>query len=184
MIKINLLPTEIKKQEIAEKQNAGFLIVCIVIFVILGIIIFVLYAYDKTLTFEITSKTENIITAKKSLETYHDLNNEVFFIKDRITEFNNQKSAPGWAKMLSSMSNATPRTVTLNSFDAVVSQNPQIEIKGNATNYSDVVKFKENLNASKYFSDVTFQSSLKSITNEIETIDFSLKANIKGNDEQ
>ncbi|OGD65351.1 hypothetical protein A3F08_02130 [Candidatus Berkelbacteria bacterium RIFCSPHIGHO2_12_FULL_36_9] len=181
MIKINLLPMERKEKTKTAKQNLGFLIIVLSIFIILGIILVVLIAVNYTIKTSYEGTQNNIKSTKETLKTFSDIKDEILFIKDRLRETDNLKNKKtSWSNQLQDLAGSTPSTIRLTNFIINTSSKPEIKISGLTQTRSDIIKFKEQLETTNNFKDVLFESSKKITVEEKEYFDFTLLASIEG----
>jgi len=180
MIKINLLPIERKEREHAAKQNLGFLIVIISIFVILAILIMVLFAANYTLKLQISSVQGSIENTMASMNSTIELKNRVLFIKDRAAEMSKmQNKNIVWSKLLADITRATPDLVTLTNLAFDTKKTPNIQITGLTLSRSDAVIFQSELEKITTIENIIFKSSKEITSDDITSTDFILTADLK-----
>lgn len=160
MININLLSPELKAKRIKNKKNASLVSICfvvIIIFIVLGIV---------AKSFESTIKT-NLETSKSNLEKNNvlaekdkNIQNQVIFINDRWQSTKEiGESRVIWSQMLQDLMSRVPLDVQLENLTANTEKTPNFILQGNTVNEREIIKFKEKLENSAFFKNVSFKSS-------------------------
>ncbi|MFA6493087.1 MAG: PilN domain-containing protein [Patescibacteria group bacterium] len=160
MININLLPPELKYQRIVAKRNASLMTVCIVIIFIAIIIGVISKSLQSTVETYLSSTKNNIQKNSESLDRYQDLQNLAVFINDRWqTTQGIEKKHVYWSQVLQELSNSAPSDVQFESLVATTEKTPNFVLQGNTTTEREIIKFKEKLEATSFFKNVSFKSS-------------------------
>jgi len=184
MIKINLLPIEKKEKEKIAKQNLGFLIVMLSMFIIIAVVIILLITYNSNIKTQTSDIENNIKNIESSNSSFQEIKEQVSLIKDRIGEMKNSENQVIFSDVLDTLSKNTPETIILTDFSYTIKNNSNLKISGNSATQTDVIKYKEQLENSGSFENVNFESGKKETVNDKEVINFNITANLKGNSEK
>ena len=184
MIKINLLPIEKKEKEKIAKQNLGFLIVMLSMFIIIAVVIILLITYNSNIKTQTSDIENNIKNIESSNSSFQEIKEQVSLIKDRIGEMKNSENQVIFSDVLDTLSKNTPETITLADFSYTIKNNSNLKISGNSATQTDVIKYKEQLENTGIFENVNFESGKKETVNDKEVINFNITANLKGNSEK
>lgn len=157
---INLLPPKIKQEKKIKKIISLVSLFLIGIFIILLITIGGIFAADAYSKNDIGKIDQKIADQNSLLLRYKDTENTIKNINAKLQSI--AAADPErtlWSNVLIEISNDTPtmiqiRTLTLNK------TGNKIDISGYAETRSDIAKFKEKLENSKYFQNATFTSSV------------------------
>jgi len=159
MIRLNLLPPEIKKELDYSKRNAKIyqnLLRLIAIFfattVIMGFVWFVVW-----------NNFNNIKRSKEDAEFQHS---RLAGIQVTATDINNRINLIGklrndrlnWSFIFSEISKSTPPNVRLINYDFTNASKDRVEIVGFALSNADVGNFRELLSQSKIFQYVDIEN--------------------------
>jgi len=175
---INLLPPELK-QEKKTKKITGMIVLfltgvlLILLIVIGGIVTSSLFTKRDTAKIE-----EKIADQNRLLLRYKETEDNTKSVNDKLAKID---SATGtrilWSNILVELSKNTPsnvqiKTLTLNQ------EGNKINMSGYAETRSDIAKFKEKLESSKYFQNVTFSSSVRN--EEQANFSYNISCELKG----
>lgn len=157
---INLLPPKIKQEKKTKKMVNMIVLFLTVVFLILVILVGGVLAAN-FYTKNDLKKTEAKIADQNSLILrYKDIEDNINNINlklAKISAASTQKIL--WSNVLIEISNDTPSMVQIKSVTLNQTGN-KIDLSGYAETRSDIAKFKEKLENSKFFKNVTFSSSV------------------------
>ena len=183
MININLLPPESKLKIKQAKQSANVFSICLVVIIVFAVSSFIISEVNKSLLNPELDTLKSQITGENSkTDTYTALEQKALFINERsqlATQINNQK--PYWSQIIQELINSVPINVQFVSLTADISKAPNFVLQGNTVSERDAIKFKEKLEASKFFKDVAFKSStnVPGATGADQKLNFSLEFNLE-----
>jgi Tfp pilus assembly protein PilN len=159
MIKLNLLPPEIKEEISYSKKNAkiytalieflgGFLILAIFI----GTVWFVSFSTKRVLVF---SKA----VAEKQAAAWGDAEKDAKDFSDRLLLVERiNKDKINWKIFFEEISKSTPSNVKLTSYDVITSNKSRVNFSGFASSSTDVSRFRELISKSGIFEFVDIES--------------------------
>lgn len=160
MININLLPPELKMKRIAAKRNASLVGICVV-FVLAVIILGVIGKSLESTVQAYLGETKNTIEKNSSvIDQYKDLQDLALLINDRWkTTQEIDKDRVYWSQVLQDLINCVPTDVQFENVTIKMEKTPNFVLQGNTTTEREIIKFKEKLEDSIFFKNVTFKSS-------------------------
>ena len=166
MIKINLLPPEIKDKIKKSKQTANVFSICLIAVIILVVSTFLLSAYkDRYLKLQLDNANSQLTSTNTSLTNFTDLQKKAIFLYDRgqlATQI--ESTRPAWAQILQSMINSVPTDVQFISLTSNITKSPNFVLEGSTVSDPEAIKFKDKLATSPFFKDVAFKSSTANTT--------------------
>lgn len=183
MININLLPPELKQKRITNKKNATLIGSCVVIILVMIIISVLSYSFRSTINSSLKTVQDDIEKNNALLEGDSEIENLALFINDRATTADTiDKTRAIWSQVLQELNNSVPSTVQFENLAANSDKSPNFTLQGNTTSEREIIKFKEKLENSVLFKNVSFKSAnLSSIVTQANklsfTIDFELEKN-------
>lgn len=183
MININLLPPEIKLKIKQAKQSANVFSICLVIIIVFAVSSFIISEVKKSLLSpELETLKSQINNDNSKSNSLSDLEQKALFINDRsqlAKQINNQK--PLWSQIIQELINSVPINVQLVSLASDISKAPNFILQGSTISERDAIKFKEKLETSKFFKDVSFKSStsIPGQTGTDQKLNFSLEFNLE-----
>lgn len=163
---INLLPPKFKREKRIQKTAK-------IIFVFLTVICFVililtggLFAADYFTQKDIQKSKSKIAEQKRIFKRYEEIENNVNDFNSKLTKIQSIESQKiSWSSILLNLSSSTPTNVQIKTFSAA-DNNKRITITGYAETRNDIAVFKEKLEKSEYFKNVTFSSSVHNEENK------------------
>lgn len=161
MIKVNLLPDDVKLEIIQAKKNSELINIFIKTLIVLLFTILLIgfiYFYYKN---EITLSSKKLIDKEKSIDQYGNLQEEATKISERINTIKKiEKSTFKWSGLMSEINKVVPTGVYLTGIkmDSVTKNRGQIT--GYAASKNEVATLRESLEKSKLFEYVDIESSL------------------------
>lgn len=184
MININLLPPELKMKRIAAKRNASLISICVAIILGITIIGIIGRSVENTVQTNLNSAKDNIEKDNTDLGLYQDLIDTALFINDRsqTTDKIDEKRVY-WSQIIQDLINCVPTNVQLKNVAINADKTPNFVLQGNTVSERDIIKFKEKLEDSILFKNVTFKNASVSQgqgpnTNKVDfTLEFDLEAN-------
>lgn len=189
MVNINLLPPELKLKRINAKRNASLLSVCLVIFLVFAVAGIIARSLETTIKTNLDAAKSEVEKNNINLDEYKDLQDLALSINDRsqaADEIN--KNRVFWSQALQELANSAPNDVQFENLTANAEKSPNFILQGNTTTEREIIKFKEKLENSPFFKNVSFKSSsLNQGQNQTEaqklsfTLEFDIEQkNLKG----
>jgi type IV pilus assembly protein PilN len=181
MIKINLLPTKRKPpRKVTELQKQ--LIIAVVVF---GGVATSMGLYFLSLNSKIAAKTQEKAAAMAEVERQDKMLREVKNVEEERKKVTDKigvieqlkKNQQGPVRLLDEISRAIPVSVDLIS---MTESGGSINLAGEAFSNEDVVKFVDNLKASKYFTDIYLLETSQKSKEGYELYDYKLQFKYKG----
>jgi len=179
MTNINLLPISEKKKRFVARSNfqlALFLLI-ICIFIIFTIIAY--YFKDSDLVNETNNLNNKISTITNEISSYEDIQNKALFINDRkkeINELNNK--LVDFKSSLETILEMSQQDISLTGFTLEAGTNSTLKISGTTSSREKIINFIDNLNKSKYFKNVSFDTSIMSGNQ----VNFNVTGDLKKNE--
>ena len=182
MVNINLLPPEIKLKIKRGKKSANIFAICLVAIVLVAVGGVILSSLKSAiLQPRLDSTKSQIDKANADLGNFDKLETQALFINDRakIAKTIEEKRAV-WSQILQDLINSVPQDVQFLSLSVDLDKSPNFVLQGNTTSEREVILFKDKLENSKFFKDVSFKSSSKTEgTTEGNLLSFTLEFNIE-----
>lgn len=181
MININLLPPELKIKRIAAKRNASLLNICVLIVLIFLVLGFIARAGAQTLKSNLDSTKNNLQKDSGQVNNNQDLQDLALFINDRgqAAQAINEKQVY-WSEVLAALINSVPVNVQFENLTMKDDKTPNFVLQGNATDDREIIRFKEKLEESPFFKNVTFKSSSTSTdTTKTNKLTFTLEFDLE-----
>jgi len=186
MISINLLPPELKLHRINAKRNASLVSVCIVVVLFTIVLAIVGESAKNTIKDYLDSAKSDVQKNTSQLDQYQDLQDLAYQVNDRATATDKiNQTRLTWSQVLLELANSTPVDVQFETLTINGEKSPNFVLLGNTTTEREIIKFKEKLENSPVFKNVSFKSaSLNQNQSDASksklsfTIDFDLE--IKG----
>jgi len=183
MININLLPPQLKMKRIAAKRNASLLSICVVIILAVAILGIIARSLESTFATNLNSSKNEIEKNTGVLDQYGDLQDRAVFINDRWqTTQAIAKNRVSWSQVLQDLNNSAPSDVQFDNLNMDADKTPNFVLQGNTTSEREIIKFKDKLEESAFFKNVTFKSSSLSQTQDQEAagkVKFTLEFNLE-----
>lgn len=160
MININLLPAELKLRRIQAKRNASLIGICIVITLIVVVIGIIGRSLEATIKERLSLAKTDIEKNTGQLDEFKDLQDLTLLINDRalVTDKINETRVI-WSQVVQELANCAPADVQFENLTANAAKAPNFILQGNTTTEREIIKFKEKLENSPFFKNVTFKSS-------------------------
>lgn len=182
MININLLPPELKMRRIAARRNASLISVCIVVVLVVMIIGIVGRSLRSTVNTYLDTAKNNVQKDTSQLDQYQDLEDLAMLINDRWkATVEIEKNRVYWSQVLQDLNNNVPADVQFENLIINSEKTPNFVLQGNTTTEREIVKFKDKLENSPFFKNVSFKSSSLSTDESSSTgkIKFTLEFDIE-----
>lgn len=181
MININLLPPAIKLKIKKYKQSANILSICLVVVIVTLVTGGLLQVYRSgILQAGLENEKSKLETLNNKLKDYNNVQQKAVFINDRAElATSTQKNKPAWSQIIQDLINAVPSNVQVTSLSSDLTKNPNFLLQGLTDSERDAIKFKDKLESSTYFKDVSFKSSSKSSDEAESKLNFSLEFNLE-----
>lgn len=179
MININLLPPELKFQRLMAKRNATLIGFCVVIILIFATIGLIGKSLESTVEAYLGAAKNDTQKDPSGLEQYQNLQDMALLINDRWqTTQTLEKDRVFWSQVLSDLTNNVPIDVQFENLAINAEKTPNFILSGNTTTEREIIKFKDKLEASVFFKNVTFKSSNLSTgtdpTQKVDKLKFTL----------
>lgn len=160
MININLLPPELKLKRIAAKRNASLISICLVIVIVFAILGIIARSLESTIKTNLSATKSDVEKGTGQLDEYKDFQELALIINDRAkTADEIGKNRVLWSQSLQDLANSAPGDVQFENLTANIEKSPNFILQGNTTTEREIIKFKEKLENSVFFKNVTFKSS-------------------------
>ncbi|MDA8422545.1 MAG: PilN domain-containing protein [Nitrospiraceae bacterium] len=181
MIKINLLPTKKKApKKVTDLQQQLFLAVLVIVLTMIVMWFFWKNQRDRIATLEkenITAQArvheqENMLKEVKNVEEERKKVSEKIDIIEKL-----KKNQAGPVRLLDELSKALPKGVNIVS---LTESNNNINIEGTGFSNDDIVRFVENLKASRFLSDVNLLETSQAKQESIDIYRYKLQFVYKG----
>ena len=181
MIKINLLPTKKKPpKKVIDLQQQLLLSLLLIVLVVMGMWFFWNRQANKIAALEKAKTTaeermreqENVLKEVKNVEEERRKYTEKIGIIQQL-----KKNQEGPVRLLDEISNALPLGVNVASLTA---SSNNINIEGEAFTNDDIVRFVDNLKASRLLSDVTLLETSQAKREGIDVYKYKLQFAYKG----
>lgn len=180
MVNINLLPPELKLRRLAARRNASLISICLVIVIVFTILGIVFRSLESTVKTNFDTIKSSVQQNNVNLDEYSDLKDLALLINDRsltADEINNKRIF--WSQVLQELALNTPADVQYESLTAVSDKTPNFLLKGNTTTEREIIVFKEKLESSSFFKNVSFKSSSLGQQENSQKLSFILEFDIE-----
>jgi len=180
MVNINLLPPELKLRRIKAKRNASLISICLVIVIIFAVLGIIVRSLESTVTANLSNIKADTERGNVNLDEYNDLQNLALLINDRsqaADEIN--KNRVFWSQVMQELANNAPADVQFENLTGNSEKSPNFILQGNTTTEREIIKFKEKLENSSMFKDVSFKSSSLGKEQEGQKLSFTLEFNLE-----
>ncbi len=181
MIKINLLPTKKKApKKVIDLQQQLFLAVLVI--VLTGIVMWFFWKNQRDL---IATLEKEKITAQARVHEQENMLKEVKNVEEERKKVSEKidiieklkKNQAGPVRLLDELSKALPKGVNIVS---LTESNNNINIEGTGFSNDDIVRFVENLKASRFLSDVNLLETSQAKQESIDIYKYKLQFVYKG----
>lgn len=169
---INLLPPSIKQEKEYRKilNYIFYFLSCTLIILIFFVAI--IYIADMSILVDIDKNKKETTSQDETLKGLAETSDKVDIINsklDKISQIDSSKVI--WSNVIKDLANDTPKNVQITTLSLEKDTN-KVQMTGSAATRRDIASFKEKLEASKYFKNVTFSTSSHSV--ESDTFSFNL----------
>ena len=159
MIRLNLLPPEIKEQRVFAKINAELrevllrISACLVLSIaVIGVVYYIVYT-------NLNIAEEGKIVAEAQLASWDTVEEDATDFSARLSLIDKlQDSEINWQNIFTELANSTPANVKLASYDFNKNSTTRVSLTGYAVTSSDVGSFRELLAQSELFEYVDIES--------------------------
>lgn len=185
MININLLPPELKMKRIEAKRNASLISICLVIVIIFAVLGVLARSFETTISGYLGTAKVNIDKETSDLDQYQDFKNLALLINDRRqTTDEIDKTRVIWSQVLQELNYSVPSEIQFESLIVKFDKSPNFVLQGNTTNDREIIKFKEKLEDSLFFKDVSFKTSSLTGEKANQKLTFTLEFNLEKNNSE
>lgn len=174
---INLLPPKLKKEREGKRLLRILNIFFSFSFLILFIFTVIIYTANISAIGQISKDKIDIANQNATLKTLSTTEQKVVTINsklDRIGQIDGSRAI--WSNVIKDLANDTPTKVQIKAL-ALNKETNKIDLSGSASTRRDIAAFKDKLEESKYFKNVTFYTS--SHTVESDSYSFNLSAELE-----
>ncbi len=182
MININLLPSELKAKRAADKKNASLISVCFIIVLIVIALGIIAQSFKETIASNLGNLTNNTEKSDTLSDNDQKLEEMALMINDRWQTLQViGKDRVIWSQVLQDLNNSVPLDVQLENMIVNIAKSPNFIIQGNTINEREIIKFKEKLENSPFFKNVSFKSSSiqKDTADQSEKLKFTLEFDLE-----
>jgi Tfp pilus assembly protein PilN len=170
---INLIPPKFKRGKEFKKTVSSVIGFLILIFIILTVVTGIIYAADLKSKNDLKQVQARISNQGSELIKLSDIEKKVGVINSKFTKIENSDSKRVvWSTIVEDIASRTPDKIQIKSL-SLSSDSGKISISGVAATRSDIANFKEKMDGSKYFKNVTFFSSTEDSTAQDFSFDLS-----------
>lgn len=177
MSTINLIPPQIKA---ADRNRKIFSLVFSILLILVLMLIFAyaaVFALDYFAKDELGKTNQTLAEEQAKLKNLADIETEVNGINARLTKISGyQKDRILWSKVLTDLNNSTPEQLKLDNFSAGT-KDKKLTISGAAETRRDIVKLQEKLGTLSYWTNLNFNSSTYSETEQMYS--FTMTGDLK-----
>lgn len=178
-ISINLLPEEEKSKFLERKQGQRIGRLAVYLLIIIFVLLAGALSLQATLAFILQTQDKTIQNLNDQLAAFKEIEEKAIFISDRILEGKNiEKERVLFSQVFDNLAASTPSNIQITRLSLILSGTPQVTLSGETPSLRDAIKFKEKLEESKFFENVSFDSS--SFDSGTEKVLFNLKLNLEG----
>lgn len=174
---VNLLPPKIKQDKAKEHLaritgTVMFLILAIIIVSTGGIYSANFFAQKdlKSMKNKVSEQNQLLLRYKKTEDGINTINQKL----KKIDSVNSQKIF--WSDLLNELAKSTPIQIQIKTL-SMSQDNKKLNLTGFAETRNDIAKFKEKLEKSQYFTNVTFTSSVHNETQSNYSFNISCDIN-------
>lgn len=177
MSTINLIPPQIKA---ADRNRKIFSFASTILVIIAIMLIFcygAIFALDYLAKNELGQTNQTLAEEEAKLKNLESIETEVKDINARLTKIGDyQKGRVLWSKVLTDLNHSTPEQLKMDSF-AAGTKDSKLTISGAAETRRDIVKLQEKLGTLSYWTNLKFNSSSYSTTEQMYT--FTMTGELK-----
>lgn len=177
MSTINLIPPQIKA---ADKNRKIFSFISSILAILIIMLVFcygAIFALDYIAKDELGKTKETLADEQNKLKNLEDIETEVNAINSRLTKIGNyQKDRVLWSGVLADLNHSTPEQLKMDTFSAST-KDKKLTITGAAETRRDIVKLQEKLGTLGYWTNLNFNSSTYSETEQMYS--FSMTGDLK-----
>lgn len=166
MIRLNLLPPELKEDIIYAKKNAAIyqlLIKLVAGFVIMATVVAVV-GYITYTNQKIAEEEKTV--AEQQLASWNNTEKDARDFSERLNlVMKIRGDKPNWQLVINELANSTPANVKLTSFDFTSNKENRVSLTGTALSNTDIGTFRELLSKSKLFQYVDIENTSAGVDN-------------------
>lgn len=180
MVDINLLPPELKLKRLAARRNASLISICLVVVIVFTVLGIVFRSLESTVKADFDTIKSNVKQNNVNIDEYSDLKDLALSINDRslaADEINNNRIF--WSQVLQELAINTPSDVQIENLTTNSAKTPNFILQGNTTTEREIIVFKEKLENSTFFKNVSFKSSSLGKQENSEKLSFTLEFDIE-----
>lgn len=174
---INLLPPKLKKEKELKRFFNLAVISLSLIFIILLLFTGIIYSADLSTKNQISKTDSDILEQTVTLKKLSTTEQKVGVINSKLDKIGQIDSARViWSNVIKDMANDTPQKVQIKTLSMNKETN-KVELSGSAATRRDIAAFKDKIEESKYFKNVTFYTS--SHSTETDSYSFNMSCELE-----
>jgi Tfp pilus assembly protein PilN len=159
MIRLNLLPPEIKESIEFSKKNASLYQMFLKSLAGFTVLVGVMIIVGATVYYNETGASDEREVAKNQLAAWDSTEHDAKDFADRLALISKLKKLDlGWPLVFSEMAKSTPPNIRLASYDFTNNATSRVSITGYALSNTDIGKYRELLSGSSLFKYVDIES--------------------------
>lgn len=159
MIRLNLLPPELKENIEYAKKNGELQQLSLKMLAVFVVVVGVMIVVGSVVYFGEIGAAEELEVAKKQLAAWNNTEKDAKDFASRLALISKLKSEDiNWPNIFTEMSKSTPPNIRLASYDFTNNAKNRVSITGFALSSTDIGKYKELLASSEMFNYVDIES--------------------------
>lgn len=174
---INLLPPNLKKEKEYIKIFHALVVFFVSIFLILVLATASIFLADLEISSQSNKNNDELSNQEATLKKLEPVKSKVDIINSKLDKISQIDSTRAfWSNIIKDLANDTPQKVQIKTLSLDKTTN-KIDFSGLALTRRDIAAFKEKLEASKYFMNVTFYTS--SLDTQTENYSFNMSCELE-----
>lgn len=174
---LNLIPPHIKSAESNKKIFSLVFTGFFILILIAGISYGALFTINYLTKNEIAETNQRLTEENTKLKDLEQIEKDVNEINAKLQKIASlKKDRVLWSQVLTDLNHNTPEQLVVNSF-AVTTKDKKVIINGSAETRRDIAKLQEKLNVSNFFTNIIFNTS--SFTESEDMYTFSMSGELK-----
>lgn len=174
---INLIPPQLKKEKQIKRVANLCLFALEMILVVLIFVSIAIFLANYFCKKDISSVRARILDQEITIAKYKDLEDKTSETNQKLDKIDKaMKEKTIWSNIITDLANDTPQRLQIKTLSASKDTN-KITLTGIAETRREIASFKEKLEKSNYFKNVTFYSSV--YNNEGSNFSFNLSCELE-----
>jgi Tfp pilus assembly protein PilN len=159
MIRLNLLPPEIKENIEYARKNAALYQLLLKMFAVFAVVAGLMVIVGSIVYYGEVGATEELGVAKSQLAAWNNAEKDAKDLAARLTLISKLKSEDlNWPVIFAEMAKSTPPNIRLSAYDFTSNAKNRVTITGFALSTEDIGKYKELMSSSKLFKFIDVES--------------------------